>query len=232
MPEVRRAFWALVRRQGRTTGGSSITQQLAKNIKHERGDRIGILRLGRKIREAIWTVRFERQLTKIEILELYCSCVRLGVEEPYGFADASRTYFNRELRDLTIEQGFFLVGILPRPYKTVQPILVHGRLDEFRYVRAFEKFVELYRLVISLYGWGGIDTVAQLSVSDAVAIMQRHFQYVPKAMPREFEAALYCRATVTTGKLRDVLSELASNAPAGSRNSVSPVPAEREQTSL
>ena len=100
-----RAFFSL----GRQGGGSTITQQLAKMIlKQGRGN--FFLRGTQKIKEWIIAVKLERNFTKEEILTLYLN--RAPWLNVYGIRNASRTYFQKEPRNLKLEEAAVLVGML------------------------------------------------------------------------------------------------------------------------
>ncbi len=95
---------------GRTVqGGSTITQQLAKNLflSHERT-------LKRKIQEAMLALWLESQLTKDEILSAYLNRVYLG-SGAYGVDAASRLYFKKPVGALTIRESALLAGLLKAP---------------------------------------------------------------------------------------------------------------------
>ncbi len=98
----------------RTEGASTITQQVAKNFLLT-SDRT----IERKIKEAILAVRIERAYTKDKILELYLNEIYLGIGA-YGVAAAGLTYFNKELKDLTIEEVAYLAA-LPKARTTITP---------------------------------------------------------------------------------------------------------------
>jgi penicillin-binding protein 1A len=96
-------------RGGRDQGASTITQQVAKNflLSNERS-------LERKIKEAILAVRIERAYTKDKILELYLNEIYLGIGA-YGIAAAGLNYFNKELKDLTLEEAALLAAMPKGP---------------------------------------------------------------------------------------------------------------------
>jgi penicillin-binding protein 1A len=90
-------------------GGSTITQQLVKNII------VGTERsLDRKIREAQYAVALEREKSKREILELYLNEAYLG-EGIYGIGTAAEFYFGQKVEKLTLAQGALLAGIIRAP---------------------------------------------------------------------------------------------------------------------
>ncbi|WP_120717956.1 penicillin-binding protein 1A [Tsuneonella amylolytica] len=94
-------------RTGRAVGGSTITQQVAKNILL--GDEYSVTR---KLKEMILARRIEGVLTKPQILELYLNEIPLG-RRSYGVQAASRAYFDKDVGDLTLSEAAFL-AILPK----------------------------------------------------------------------------------------------------------------------
>jgi len=90
-------------------GGSTITQQLAKNLylSSERS-------LFRKAREALITRALEEHLTKERILELYLNVAEWG-QGVYGAEAAARHHFKKSARDLTPDEAAWLAAILPSP---------------------------------------------------------------------------------------------------------------------
>jgi penicillin-binding protein 1A len=93
----------------RAEGASTITQQVAKNFLLT-SDRT----IERKIKEAILAIRIERAYTKDKILELYLNEIYLGIGA-YGVAAAGLNYFNKELKDLTIEEAAYLAALPKAP---------------------------------------------------------------------------------------------------------------------
>lgn len=91
-------------------GGSTITQQLAKNI-YGRKDFGFISMPVNKIREAILATRFEKVYSKEEILLLYLNSVPFG-EDVYGIEAASNRYFNKSASQLSVDESALLVGML------------------------------------------------------------------------------------------------------------------------
>ena len=98
--------------KGRATqGGSSITQQLAKNafLTPERT-------FSRKVKEAILTYQIERTYTKDEILERYLNEIYYG-SGSYGIRNAAEQYFRKDVKDLNVAESALLAGIPNRPTK-------------------------------------------------------------------------------------------------------------------
>ena len=96
-------------------GASTITMQVAKNffLSSERT-------LTRKFNEALLSYKIESNLTKDQILELYINQIYLG-QRSYGFAAAARTYFGKDLKQLTVAETAMLAG-LPKAPSTGNPI--------------------------------------------------------------------------------------------------------------
>jgi penicillin-binding protein 1B len=94
-------------------GGSSITQQLVKNLllSPEQTWR-------RKISEAYMSVILETRLSKEKIFELYCNQVYMGQQAGFsvnGFGEASSAYFNKDVTNLSLPEAAFLAGLIRSP---------------------------------------------------------------------------------------------------------------------
>jgi penicillin-binding protein 1A len=94
---------------GRQGGGSTLTQQLAKMILGQ-GKGNKFVRGMQKIKEWIVAVKLERNFTKEELITLYLNQAPWG--NVYGIRNASKTYFQKEPRDLKIEEAAVLIGML------------------------------------------------------------------------------------------------------------------------
>jgi len=97
--------------EGKLSGGSTITQQLVKNalLTSEKT-------LRRKIREIVLSVWTEMKFTKDEILEMYLNEVAYG-GTAYGIQEASRTYFNKDVKDLDLAEAALIAGLPKSPTK-------------------------------------------------------------------------------------------------------------------
>ncbi|HLX90955.1 MAG TPA: transglycosylase domain-containing protein [Puia sp.] len=105
--------WGLVRaivKLGRDGGGSTITQQLAKNMLGQ-GSKNMSRRMIEKLKEWIIAVKLERNFTKQEILALYLNTVPFG-DNVYGIRNASRTFFQKEPDRLSVDEAAILIGML------------------------------------------------------------------------------------------------------------------------
>jgi penicillin-binding protein 1A len=90
-------------------GASTLTQQLARNLflTNEKT-------WTRKFKEMVLTIQIEKRYTKREIFTLYCNHIPWG-HGTYGAEAASRLYFGKSARDLTLEEAALLAGIIQRP---------------------------------------------------------------------------------------------------------------------
>ncbi|MDQ0338911.1 penicillin-binding protein 2A [Caldalkalibacillus uzonensis] len=118
---IARAFFRNLLAGGTVEGGSTITQQLAKNVflSHERT-------YMRKLQEALIAINLERRYTKDEILEMYLNYIYLGAGA-HGIKAASKTYFGKDdLNDLTISE-VALLAALPKAPNHYNPLEEENR---------------------------------------------------------------------------------------------------------
>lgn len=110
-----RAFIANIKAGKKVQGGSTITQQVARSLLLSSKKTYT-----RKLQEIILALRMEKHLSKQEILYLYLNQIYLG-HGAYGVEMASRIYFKKEVKDLTLEESALLAG-LPRAPSRFSPI--------------------------------------------------------------------------------------------------------------
>lgn len=111
--DAKRTFGAAAQ-LGSNGGASTLTQQLAKLLFHGEGSKFLPFRIVQKAKEWIIAIRLERQYTKNEIIALYFNQVDF-VNGAVGIRSAAKVYFNKEPRNLTIEESALLVGMLTNP---------------------------------------------------------------------------------------------------------------------
>ena len=104
-----RAAWANINSRGVAEGGSTITQQLAKNAYLTQEQT-----MQRKIQEMFLAVKLEKQYTKQEILELYLNQIYFG-QGAYGVQAAAKTYFGKDVEQLDLAECALLAGIPKSP---------------------------------------------------------------------------------------------------------------------
>lgn len=106
---IMRAVYGTVTNQAEYGGGSTLTQQLAKNTLLT-ADQTFL----RKYQELAISIAIEQQYTKDEILNMYLNSAYFG-ENAFGIEDAAKAYFNKTPKDLTVAESSMLIGVLPAP---------------------------------------------------------------------------------------------------------------------
>lgn len=106
---IARAMFINVRAGHMVQGGSTVTQQVAKNVflTPERS-------LTRKVQEALLALWLEARFSKKEIMAIYLNRVYLGAGT-FGIDAAAKRYFNKSAKDLTLEESALLTGLLKAP---------------------------------------------------------------------------------------------------------------------
>lgn len=138
-------------------GGSTITQQLVKNLLLSRQKT-----LARKFQELLLAREVERVLTKERILELYLNCIEYG-PGVFGLGAAARFYFRKDTRALDPLEGAFLMALKPSP-RTGFLVFRRGELNQ----RWRDKLRTILQRMVKL---GGIDQ----ATADAAAPYQPDF---------------------------------------------------------
>jgi len=139
---ISRAVWTLVTTGEKSIGGSTITQQLARNffLTHEKT-------FTRKIKEIFLALKIERKLSKDEILELYLNKILLG-HRAYGVGAAADVYYGKSVNELNLAQCAMLAA-LPKAPSRINPITsperamtrrdyILGRMHELGYISSAE----------------------------------------------------------------------------------------------
>jgi len=155
-----RALMANIKHDRFAQGGSTITQQLVRQLLLDRKKTVA-----RKIREVTLAITLERQMKKSEILEIWLNSVYLG-NKSWGVEAASRRYFNKHVNQLTLEEAAMLAGLPQAPSKYaphLNPKLARKRqlyvlkrmnalrwisLDDFKVARSKKTKVEARRDVV------------------------------------------------------------------------------------
>lgn len=103
----------IIRRGSSSYGGSTITQQLVKNLMNDDDDS-GVAGIQRKIREMSRAYKLEQWFSKQQILELYLNTIFVG-SDVYGVQLGARYYFDKSVQDLDLAECAFLAGINHAP---------------------------------------------------------------------------------------------------------------------
>ena len=158
---IGRAVMVAISKGGASQGASTITQQLARNffLTPEKS-------LIRKAKEAILAIEIENALDKNEILELYLNKIYLGYRS-YGVAAAAKTYFGKELNQLTLSEMAVIAG-LPKAPSTMNPLfspkralerrnVVLGRMLDQKYISQEEYDAALKEPIVASYHGAQLD---------------------------------------------------------------------------
>lgn len=98
--------------QGEVEGGSTLTQQLARNLYKKIGRDFSVIR---KLREMITAIDIEQNYTKREIIELYLNTVEFP-NSAFGIETAAQTHYGKPAKDLTINEAATMIGSVNAPY--------------------------------------------------------------------------------------------------------------------
>jgi penicillin-binding protein 1A len=149
----------------RVEGGSTLTQQLAKNLFLSKEQT-----LKRKMNEWALALQIERYYTKNQIMELYANHIFLGANA-YGVEAGAETYFGKQAKDLTIGEAALLAGVPKAPSEyspTANPVRAKERRD----------------LVLDLMAKNGFATQAEVDAAKAKPIQladTAYYQAQPKS---------------------------------------------------
>lgn len=122
---IARAIVSNIQAKELSEGGSTITQQVAKNLYFITEDDV----ISRKIAEVLVAIDLEKNYSKDDILEFYINTIYFG-EGYYGIREASNGYYKKEPNDLTLSEATLLAGVpnAPSVYApTINPNLAKSR---------------------------------------------------------------------------------------------------------
>lgn len=131
---IARAIWVNISNWELREGGSTITQQVAKNVIFSQEDTVS-----RKLGEIIAAFDLEKNYSKDEILAIYVNTCYFG-DGYYGIYDASMGYYNKEPKDLNLDEASMLAGV-PNAPSAYSPN-VNPDLAKKRQKHVLEKMVE------------------------------------------------------------------------------------------
>ncbi len=184
---ILRSFLRLVQSGEISGGGSTLTQQLARDYFLTREQLFT-----RKLREAFLAYKIEKEFSKQQILALFLNKMFFG-QRAYGVAAAAQVYFNKDLEDLNVAEAATLAGVLPAPSRynpvrspenaTNRRSYVLGRMRELEFISAEQYETAMaYPMESQLHG-----TAVELNAP-----------YVAEMVRREM-LARYGEATYTAG---------------------------------
>lgn len=159
-------------------GASTISQQLIKNT-HLSSEKT----IDRKIKEIILTKKMEKMLSKDEILEDYLNVIYFG-NNCYGISSATRYYFSKECKDLTLPESATLAGMIKAPNKyspisnpnlclkrrnlVLQEMFKDKKISEIEYEKAKETPLELK---INTKTSSKLNTYSEMVIDEAQKIL-------------------------------------------------------------
>jgi penicillin-binding protein 1A len=183
-----RATIAHFLKQGTKQGGSTITQQLVKNVLLTRERTIE-----RKVKDILLSLRIEKTFSKDEILEMYLNTIFLG-NNSYGVEAAARNYFRKSAKKLKLSEAAMIAGLAPAPS-------AYAPTENFDKAKTRQKFV-LDRLVQN--GWidkKSADTAyaETLSIYEAGSPNTRSAPYFLMEVKKQLENSLQLKNLLTAG---------------------------------
>lgn len=207
-----------------TTGGSTLTQQLVKNIilKDSRKD------LDRKTKEIILALRLERMYNKDQILVYYMNSVFFGEgahgRKMYGVQAAAQGLFNKNAKDLELAQAAYIAGMVQRP-NDLNPFSENPKNLERGYKRmklVLTKMLEQKRITKAEYNQAiHFDIKASLAKADQFDYAYQKFPYIMFALENASAEALMkadhldIQKLSEQGKYRKTLAEYKKKAATG-----------------
>ena len=142
-----RALVRAVAKFGRDGGGSTISQQLAKNLFHGVNPKNKLERVLQKFKEWIIAVQLEKRYAKHEIVTMYFNTVVWG--NSAGIKSAANRFFNKEVSELNVEEAAVLVGMLRAPTRynpkrnpesaTIVRNVVINQMEKYAYITEHER---------------------------------------------------------------------------------------------
>lgn len=168
---VLRAILANLRAGGTVQGGSTISQQLARNLFLTRRQTVN-----RKLREMVLASRIERRLSKDEILELYLNRVYLG-DQAYGVDAAARRFFGKTAEELTLAEAAILAGLPKAPSENAP-------------TRNLERAIERQHVVLDAMVDAGFITAEQRDEARAARVRIVERPNIERTMGYAFDLAV------------------------------------------
>ncbi len=170
---------------GKSPGGSTISQQLAKILftKHERNIR-------RKGFEFFCTLELEKRFSKEEILQIYLNSIYMG-HGVYGMADAARFYFGKDASDLTLAESALLIGMNRSP-------------ERYSPIRDRKRAIYIQKVITSLFV-----REKYIDSKEALYDIERMWQKVDEAGTKGVQS-LWRAETNNSGYLTEIVRQILS----------------------
>lgn len=204
---IMKAMFKNIKNKSIVEGASTISQQYVKNLYLDFDQT-----WKRKIEEAFLTVKLELRYDKDEILEGYLNTINYG-QGNYGIASASKYYFNKDAKDLTLEEALMLVGI-PRSPANNNPVsnydncikrakIIAGLLKKENMISK-EEYDNLFVNKIEIYGKRERNNMSTLMYyNDAVMDELNSISSIPKSLIKSGGIKIYTTLDVNSQKNLD-----------------------------
>ncbi|MBB6049552.1 transglycosylase domain-containing protein [Armatimonas rosea] len=179
---IARALYKNASGARRGEGASTLTQQLVRNVILRNREKT----VERKLQEALLAYQVERSMTKNQILERYLNEVNYG-GQIYGVKMATKLYFGKELKDLTISEAALIAGLVQSPPKTYPFRHLEAALDRRNVVLG--KMLELKKITQEQYDKARHEEIKVLPNE-------------PKVVSEEYKAPHFVRYVLRQLKLR------------------------------
>ncbi|MGQ0533839.1 MAG: transglycosylase domain-containing protein [Caulobacteraceae bacterium] len=186
---ILRALIANLRAGETVQGGSTISQQLARNLFLTPRQT-----LNRKLREMVLASRIERRLTKDEILELYLNRIYLG-DQAYGVDAAARRFFGKSAAELTLAEAAMLAGLPKAPSRSAP-------------TESLERATERQHVVLEAMVDAGFITPEQRNEARAQEIRVVERPNVERAMGYAFDLAVEQARAVVGRETPDLVIQM------------------------
>lgn len=202
-----KSLYLNVKTKSITAGASTISQQYVKNLYLDFNQT-----WKRKIEEALLTLNLEVHYTKDEILEGYLNTINYG-QGNFGIQSASEYYFDKESKDLTLEEAIMLAGI-PKSPENYNPVsnydkcikrakVVAASMYKNNYITK-EKYDSLFQNEIPIYGKKKTNNMQTLMYyHDAVISELNSIKNVPKDLIKSGGLKVYTNLDINTQKKLD-----------------------------
>ncbi|TWC71149.1 penicillin-binding protein 1A [Herbaspirillum sp. SJZ099] len=184
---IARALVTDVLRGSASQGASTITMQVARNVFLTKEKTFS-----RKLYEVLLANKIENALTKDQILEVYMNQIYLG-QRAFGFAAAARTYFGKDLKDVTLAEAAMLAG-LPKAPSAYNPI-VNPKRAHIRQQYILQRMLDVGFITQAQYDAASKE---ELKVRTPGSQYNTHAEYVNE-MVRQMVYAQYKEDTYTQG---------------------------------
>ena len=203
LPEIKRSIISTLKNR-RPKGGSSITQQLVKNVFV-----LAKFSFLRKPLEVIYTVVAEQILTKEDIFILYLDNLRLGDEVDIGWIQTVEKYLNKNSSNLSLSEALFLINLIPNPSIRLNHIIQSGNVDRFTYTHIYGRLFDFIRFVYSKWGPLSLNSLHSISYEDAICELKTYKSFKHDIFNASQQAIFGIRVDFEMSILRKTLEDFA-----------------------